>query len=77
MQAPLQNKKPSPLGGLGFLLGDGNLHCARELIWETYYTARLWRGVFAAGLLQFDTNPGYNQERGPILVAGVRPHVDF
>jgi len=65
------------LGGLGFLLGDGNLRYGREQIWETYYTAHLWRGLFIAGLAQFVSNPGYNQDRGPAWVPGARLHVDF
>ncbi len=65
------------LGGRGFLLGDGNLRYGREIIWESYYTAHLWRGVFVSGQLQFITNPGYNQDRGSVLVPGLRLHVDL
>jgi high affinity Mn2+ porin len=65
------------LGGLGFLLGDGNLRYGRETILETYYTAHLWRGVFASAGAQFVANPGYNRDRGPITVQGARVHVDF
>jgi len=65
------------LGGLGFLLGDGTLTYAREEILESYYTAHLWRGVYASAGLQFVTNPGYNQDRGPVLVQALRLHVDF
>src|SRR5579859_1902952 len=65
------------LGGQGFLLGDGTLTYGRETIWETYYTAHLWRGVFASGQLQFITNPGYNQDRGPVWVPGLRLHVEL
>ncbi len=65
------------LGGLGFLLGDGNLRYGRENIWETYYTLHLWRGIFTSGQLQFIANPGYNQDRGPAWVPGLRLHVDF
>lgn len=65
------------LGGFGFLLGDGTLTYGRETIWESYYTAHLWRGVFASGLLQFITNPGYNRDRGPVWVPGTRLHVEF
>src|SRR5262249_35907088 len=36
------------LGGSGFLLGDGTLRYGRETIVEAYYTAHLWRGVFAS-----------------------------
>lgn len=65
------------LGGKGFLLGDGALHYDREAIVETYYTAHLWRGVFASPDLQYIWNPGYNRDRGPVIVPGFRMHVDF
>jgi high affinity Mn2+ porin len=65
------------LGGLGFLLGDGALTYGRETIFEGYYTAHLWRGMFGSFDLQHINNPGYNQVRGPVLVPGVRLHVDF
>ena len=65
------------LGGLGFLLGDGGLTYAPEKIVEAFYTAHLWRGLFASFDLQHINNPGYNQVRGPVLVPGVRAHVDF
>ena len=65
------------LSGLGFLLGDGNLRYGLENIWETYYTAHIWRGIFTSGQLQFIVNPGYNQDRGPVWVPGLRLHVDF
>jgi len=65
------------LGGLGFLLGDGNLRYGHELIWENYYTAHIWRGVSISALLQYVVNPGYNQDRGPVLVPGLRIHLEF
>ncbi|HEV2289346.1 MAG TPA: carbohydrate porin [Candidatus Acidoferrales bacterium] len=65
------------LGGDGFLLGDGSLNYAHEKIVETYYTAHIWRGTFVSFDLQHINNPGYNQDRGPVLVPGVRAHVDF
>ncbi len=65
------------LGGKGFLLGDGHLHYAREDILETYYTLHSWRGLYYALDAQFLEHPGYNQDRGPVLVESVRMHVDF
>lgn len=65
------------LGGLGFLLGDGGLRYGREDIVETYYTAHVWRGLSAAGGLQYLVHPGYNQDRGPVLVEMLRLHLDF
>ena len=65
------------LGGRGFLLGDGTLAYGREHIFEAYYTLHLWRGFFTSLDLQHINNPGYNQDRGPALVPGLRLHVDF
>lgn len=64
-------------GGLGFILGDGRLNYGREFISETYYNARLWRGLNVAAQLSFVQNPGYNRDRGPIVVPGLRGHIDF
>lgn len=65
------------LGGLGFLLGDGALRYGREDILEAYYRARLWRGVTASAGLQLLDHPGYNRDRGPILVGMLRLHLDL
>jgi high affinity Mn2+ porin len=64
-------------GGLGFLLGDGALRYGRENIVETYYTAHVWRGIYIAPGLQHINNPGYNQDRGPVLVPSLRLHLEF
>ena len=65
------------LGGSGFLLGDGTLTYGRERVFEGYYNAHLWRGLFAALAVQHITNPGYNRDRGPVLVPGFRMHLEF
>lgn len=65
------------LGGHGFLLGDGRLTYGREWIVEGYYTAHFWRGVFGSFVLQHIWNPGYNRDRGPVLVPALRLHVEF
>jgi len=64
------------LGGLGILLGDGKLNYGREEIVEAYYTLKLWRGIYAAADLQRIWNPGYNRDRGGVLVAAVRLHLE-
>ena len=65
------------LGGLGFLLGDGNLNYGRENILETYYNLHAWKGLFFALGASYIDNPGYNRDRGPVIVPSVRMHVDF
>jgi high affinity Mn2+ porin len=66
-------------GGLGFLLGDGNLSYGPEEIMETYYNfpLPLRPGIFAAFDLQYINNPGYNRDRGPVIVPGVRLHIEM
>lgn len=64
-------------GGLGFLLGDGNLNYAREDILEAYYNVHAWRGVYYAIDNQLIEHPGYNQDRGPVNVESVRLHLEF
>ncbi len=65
------------LGGLGFILGDGRLNYGREEVSETYYNAHVAGGLYMAVQLSFVNNPGYNRDRGPVIVPGVRAHVDF
>jgi high affinity Mn2+ porin len=65
------------LGGDGFLLGDGRLNYGRENIVETYYTLHAWRGIYPAFGLQHINNPGYNRDRGPVIVPTLRLHVEF
>jgi len=64
-------------GGLGFLLGDGALNYGRENILETYYTAHVWRGIYLAPGVQHVTNPGYNRDRGPVVIPSFRLHAEF
>jgi len=64
-------------GGHGFILGDGGLRYGRENIVETFYTAHIWRGMYVAPGLQYIVNPGYNRDRGPVLVSSFRVHLEF
>lgn len=65
------------LGGLGFLLGDGQLNYGRENILEAYWTAQAARGLYFSVGSHGIFNPGYNRDRGPVWVPYVRAHVDF
>ena len=64
-------------GGLGFLLGDGGLDYGRENILEAYYTVHVWRGIYLAPDIQHVNNPGYNRDRGPVVIPGFRAHLEF
>ena len=64
-------------GGLGFILGDGGLDYGRETIEEAFYTIHAWRGLYFAVDYQHINNPGYNRDRGPVSVPGLRLHLEF
>ena len=56
------------LGGTGTLLGDGKLHYGREDLMEAYYAADVARGVTAAIRFDLVAHPGFNTDRGPLVV---------
>ena len=64
------------LGGLGFILGDGGLHYGLEKIFETYYSAHIYRGLSVAFDYQHVADPGYNRDRGPASVFSIRVHFE-
>jgi high affinity Mn2+ porin len=64
-------------GGLGILVGDGQLpNAGREKILEMYYSLPVfsWRVTFD---YQFIANPAYNRDRGPVSVIGARLRTYF
>jgi high affinity Mn2+ porin len=64
-------------GGLGFILGDGRLTYGPETIFEAYYQARFMKSLFVSLDFQFVSDPGYNRDRGPVSIIGLRVHVEF
>ena len=58
-------------------MGDGRLNYGRENMSETYYTLHVIGGLYLAAQLSFVDNPGYNRDRGPVLIPGIRGHIDF
>ena len=64
-------------GGYDFLIGDGHLRYGPEYISETYYSARVFPGVFASFDLQHVSNPAYNRDRGPVWIPSLRLHVEI
>jgi len=64
-------------GGLGILVGDGQLpNAGSEKIIEMYYSLPVfsWRVTFD---YQFVANPAYNRDRGPVSIIGTRLHAQF
>lgn len=65
-------------GGLGVLVGDGELpHPGSEAIAEAYYDWQPRKGFDVTLDYQFVANPGYNRDRGPANVLALRLHGGF
>jgi high affinity Mn2+ porin len=65
-------------GGLGILVGDGNLlRSGPERILEVNYNLAVSSFAKLTVDYQFIDNPAYNRDRGPASVFGVRAHAEF
>lgn len=65
-------------GGLGILVGDGKLpHPGPEEIVEAYYDLAVAKPLHLSLDGQLINHPGYNRDRGPVPIWGVRVHAEF
>jgi high affinity Mn2+ porin len=64
-------------GGIGLLIGDGQLNYRPEQILEAYYAYALGRGFTLTADYQFIANPAYNADRGPVSIFSGRLHGEF
>jgi high affinity Mn2+ porin len=64
-------------GGLGILIGDGQLNYRPERILEAYYAYSVNKWATFTFDYQFIDNPGYNADRGPVSVFSGRLHAQF
>ncbi len=64
-------------GGSGILLGDGRLNYGYEQVLEAYYRVQLGPYLQVSPDFQFVENPGYNKDRGPAEVYGLRARLSF
>ena len=66
----------SPCGGKeGAARRDGA--DALEQIGEIYYRIQMGKFVQLSPQFQYLRNPGYNRDRGPVRVAGIRVHLEY
>ncbi|CAN5525292.1 hypothetical protein BH10BAC6_BH10BAC6_11080 [soil metagenome] len=65
-------------GGLGFMVGDGALTYADEIMSEVYYRIHMHdQNFWVTPTYQLLMQPGYNADRGPVHVLSIRVHVEF
>ncbi len=65
-------------GGLGILIGDGALpHPGDEHIVESYYDFSVTKNAHISFDAQLIDHPGYNLDRGPVVILGGRLHAQL
>lgn len=64
-------------GGYGFMLGDGRLRYGSEHVVDTYYSWQIDNLVSFSAELQRYANLAFNRDRGPLVVYGVRVHIQY
>jgi len=64
-------------GGIGMLLGDGALNYGLEQVLEAYYRIQLTKYAELSPDFQHIPNPGYNRDRGPAEVYGLRFRLSY
>jgi carbohydrate-selective porin OprB len=65
-------------GGVGFLIGDGQLTRYKpEQILEAYYAIATFPGLWLSVDFQHIANPAYNADHGPARFLGVRLHLEL
>jgi len=65
-------------GGLGILIGDGQLpNYGWEKIVEMYYSRKVIEHLTITADIQHVLNPAYNRDRGPVSIFSLRMHAEF
>ncbi len=72
-----QHRNYLAAGGYGFIVGDGALNYGRERVLEGYYSALVDDPLKVTLDYQYIVNPGYNRDRGPVSVFGIKFHVQI
>jgi high affinity Mn2+ porin len=59
------------------MLGDGRLNYAPEWVADAYDSAGLGKLLHATVEAQYFAHPGFNRDRGPVMVLGARFHMEY
>jgi high affinity Mn2+ porin len=65
------------IGGLGILIGDGQLNYRSERVLETFYALELAKSTMLTFDYQLVVNPAYNADRGPVSIFTTRVRAAF
>lgn len=72
-----EHAKYLDMGGIDGFVGDGRLKKAPEHAVNIFYSFSVLSSLWVSADYQHITNPGFNADRGPVNVFGVRIHAEF
>jgi len=64
-------------GGIDQFIGDGKINYNPEQVLELFYKYNVYKTAWLTLDYQHISNPGFNADRGPVDVYGVRAHFEF
>jgi hypothetical protein len=65
------------LGGIDGFIGDGAIKAGMENSLDLFYSVNIRKSFWLTGDFQHVVNPGFNQNRGPVNIFGLRLHGEF
>jgi high affinity Mn2+ porin len=65
------------MGGVDGFIGDGRIKRGAEHVVDIFYSVNLLSSLWVTADYQHITNPGFNADRGPVNVYGMRVHAEF
>lgn len=65
------------MGGIDGFIGDGRIRAQPEHVVNVFYSLSLLSSLWVSADYQHISNPGFNADRGPVNVFGVRVHGEF
>ena len=65
------------LGGIDGFVGDGTIRPAAERSLDLFYSVYLPKALWVTADYQRVANPGFNADRGPVNILGLRIHGEF
>jgi hypothetical protein len=72
-----QHAKYLNMGGIDGFIGDGRIKARAEHVVDIFYSVNVLHSLWVTADYQHISNPGFNADRGPVNVYGLRVHAEF
>ncbi|SEK37954.1 carbohydrate porin [Nitrosovibrio tenuis] len=72
-----QHAKYLNMGGVDGFIGDGRIKRGAEHVVDIFYSVNVLSSLWVTADYQHIANPGFNADRGPVNIYGMRIHAEF